>query len=197
MPSKVPLSQQPLSPAAAKVLAALTKAGQPLRLMEIAHACKNTEAGVHTALVRRLLVRGLVKQIARGIYATREVAEKEAKKSKVRSAPVKGALYHDFTGDLRATMVDVRRFLPEYDVRNFRDLRSRGLIPVMEDRVERYLKAGGDFAKLTGFSGAAEASIRSKIFPSMRIIARVLGRAPKTDAEIMQEMLPEEALDAA
>lgn len=196
MPSAIPLAKQPLSPAAAKVLAALTKAGQPLRLMEISHTCKITEAGVHTALVRRLLVRGLVKQIARGIYATREVAEREAKRSKVRSAPVKGALYHDFTGDLRATMIDVRRFLPEHDVRNFRDLRSRGLIPVLEERVERYLKAGGEFSKLTGVSGATEASIRSKIFPSMRIIARVLGRAPKTDAEIMQEMMPAEVLSA-
>lgn len=193
MPSKnpLPLHQRPLSPVAAAVLSALEKAQKPLRLMEISHACGNTEAGCHTALVRCLLVRALVRQVARGVYATREVADQMARDARHHAActgEVKAALYHAFTGDLRLTMLDVMRLLPEHEVQSFQDLRHRGLLPVLEERMARYIKAGGLYVKQSGAS-SEHGSERTKLLTSLSIISRVTGRSTPADADLIQRML--------
>lgn len=53
-------------------------------------------------------------------------------------------LYHE-EGSLRLTMIDVRRLLPHHNVKDFNDLRSRGLLNLIEKLFNKYLDLGGEY----------------------------------------------------
>lgn len=74
---------------------------------------------------------------------------------------VRHCLYHD-DGSLAISMLDVRRLLPQHEVRNFHDLRARDLVPLVEKRFNKYVALGGEHGMdLGGVVGGME------VYPSL------------------------------
>jgi hypothetical protein len=80
-------------------------------------------------------------------------------------------MYHLRSNELKLSMIDVRRLLPEYNVRDFRDLRERELLPALEQRFISYRRAGGTMKGSEDTKNLASPSLAA--LPSLSVITRI------------------------
>jgi hypothetical protein len=101
-------------------------------------------------------------------------------------------LYHD-DGSFKITMMDVRRLLPGKQVKDFKDLRNRGLVNDIEKLFNKYLDLGGEHGIAVGVLSKDNKAERIELPPmlfsltSMSVIKKITGRKPLTTVEILNQ----------
>lgn len=96
-------------------------------------------------------------------------------------------LYHE-DGSMRISMIDVRRLLPLHKVKDFNDLRGRGLVDLIEKRFNKYVELGGDHDMEQG-GIVNDMEIYPSLFAlsSQDIMCEVTNAPWRSDVEIMNQ----------